>query len=77
IMTVGTTAMKLGVGTPAPAPSSSVTAAAASQITGPVMEIMTVGTTATRPMQTAPTRVCVSICSFARGSLALKRATKD
>lgn len=45
--------------TRAPALSSSVTAADASQITGPATVIMTVGTTATRPTQTAPIRVSV------------------
>lgn len=62
IMTVVTTVMKQAVVTPAQALSLSVIAAAASQTTGPAMGIMTVGTTATRPMQTAPTRVSVLTC---------------
>lgn len=64
ITTAGTTVMRQAVVTPAPALSSSVTAAAASQITGRVMEIMTVGTTAMKPMQTAPIRVRGNIISL-------------
>lgn len=62
ITTAGTTATRRAVVTPAPALSSSVTAAAASQITGPVTEIMTAGTTVTRHTLTAPTRVSVTTC---------------
>ena len=59
ITTAGTTATRQAVVTPALALSSSVTAAAASQITGPATVITTAGTTATRPTQTAPIRVSV------------------
>lgn len=62
ITTAGTTVMRQAAVIPAPALSSSVTVAAASQITGPVTEIMTVGTTVTRPTQTAPIRVSVLTC---------------
>lgn len=71
ITTAGTTVMRQAAATPAPALSSSVTAAAASQITGPVMEITTVGTTATRPTQTAPIRVSVLTCRLGGVSYAL------
>lgn len=63
IMTVGTTAMRRAVVTRAPALSSNATVAAASQITGPVMEIMTVETTVTRPTQTALIRVSI-LCTY-------------
>lgn len=56
-MTVGITVMRPAAATPAPALNSSVTAGAASLSTGPATGTMTVGTTATRPMPTAPTRV--------------------
>lgn len=59
--TVATTAMKRAAATPALALSSSVTAAAASQIIGPVMEIMTVEITAMKLMQTAPIEVGVML----------------
>lgn len=59
ITTAGTTATRQAVVTPALVLSSSVTAAAASQITGPATVITTAGTTATRPTQTAPIRVSV------------------
>lgn len=60
ITTVGTTAMKQAVATPAPVLSLSVTAAAAYPTTGPVTETMTVVTTVMRLMPTAPIRVSVS-----------------
>lgn len=57
ITTAATTVMKRAAVTPAQALSLSVTAAAASQITGPATGTTTAATTAMRPMQTAPTRV--------------------
>ncbi len=56
-MTVGITVMKLAAATPAPVSSLNVTVGAASQNTGPATVTMTVETTATRLMPTAPTRV--------------------
>lgn len=60
ITTAATTAMRQAVVTRAQALSLSATVGAASQTTGPVMGITTVATTATRPMQTAPTKVSVT-----------------
>lgn len=76
ITTAGITAMRQAAVTPAPALSSSVTAAAASQITGPVTGIMTAGTTATRPTQTAPIRVSVLTCQLGGVNLHLPPVRK-
>lgn len=67
ITTAATTVMKQAVVTPVQALSLSVTAAAASQTTGPVTGIMTAGTIVTRPTQTAPTRV--SVLTFSSGGV--------
>lgn len=56
-MTVETAATKQAAATLVPASSSNVTAAAASQNTGPATATMTVETTVTRLMPTVPTKV--------------------
>lgn len=61
-MTVEITVMKQAAAIPAPVSSLNVTVAAASQNTGPVTATMTVETTVTRLMPTAPTRVRSNYC---------------